>query len=130
MTTVTVGCKMPNGLICEMGKAGAENYKRVVLNGMNSTKIVGGYGMTEVDGEFMAAWLKKNAWLPAVKNGMVFVQGEAADAHAQALDTADNRSGFERLDPAKAPKGIEADPEHLKQSEHDQREIMGVRGAA
>jgi hypothetical protein len=113
--TVTVGCKLPNGLICEMGKAGAENYKRVVLKGANDSKVIGGFGMTQVDGEFMAAWLKKYAWLPAVKNGLVFLQSDMDSASAQALDHADQRSGLERLDPEAAPKGIEADPDHLRQ---------------
>lgn len=39
--TVTVGCKLPNGLILEQGA-----YK-VELNGSNSSIVVGGYGLTE-----------------------------------------------------------------------------------
>lgn len=114
MSLVTVGCKLPNGLILEMGSRGAANYKAVTLAGANAAKIVGGYGMTEVDAEFMAAWLKKYSWLPAVKNGAVFMHEDAASAQAMAIDNAENPSGFERLDPSKAPTGIEADPEHLQ----------------
>jgi hypothetical protein len=126
---VTVGCKLPNGLILEMGKAGSEQYKRVVLNGANSAKIVGGYGLTDVDADFMAAWLKKYAWLAPVKNGMVFVQSDVDNATAQALDKADAVSGFERLDPKRAPKGIEADPDHMKQALREAPQLANARSA-
>ncbi len=126
MNTVIVACKIPNGLILEMGAEGSDNYQRVVLNGPNSrhpdsplvktaAEVAGGYGLTTVDEKFMAGWLKKHSWLPAVKNGMVFIQPDLVEAQAKALDTADNRSGLERLNPKDAPKGVEADADHMKQ---------------
>ncbi|STM78065.1 Uncharacterised protein [Escherichia coli] len=50
---VTVGCKLPNGLVLEVGQ------KRVQVAGWrnNAVKIVGGYGLTQVDKVFFDAWL-------------------------------------------------------------------------
>lgn len=38
--TVTVGCKLPNGLIIEVGGQSVE------LNGANASNIIGGHGIT------------------------------------------------------------------------------------
>lgn len=113
--TVTVGCKLPNGLILEMGKPGDSNYTQVVLKGANQANLVGGYGLTSnVSKEFMAVWLKSHSWLPAVRDGLVFVEDNEANATALALDGEKLKTGFERLDPTKMPEGLEADSDHLK----------------
>ena len=108
MSTVTVGCKLPNGVIMEMGTLGTPEYRRVTLKGANSATVVGGYGLTEhVDEALFDAWVKKNSWLEFIKQGLVFKQARADDARAQAADTAEMRSGFERLAPKDFPKGVE-----------------------
>ena len=43
MSKVTVGCRFPNGLILTVGKVD------VALNGSNSSTVIGGHGLTEVD---------------------------------------------------------------------------------
>ncbi len=123
-TSVVVGCKLPNGLVLELGSRGSPNYKTVTIKGANSALVVGGYGLTDVDGEFMAAWLKKHAWLPAVRNGAIFLQSDMANASAQASDTSQLVTGLERLDPKNAPKGIEVDKEHMQQSTRDVQQAM------
>ena len=40
---VTIGCKLATGLIIGIGG------KQVTLNGANSSRIIGGYGLTRVD---------------------------------------------------------------------------------
>lgn len=94
--TVTVGCKIPNGLHLDLGG------KRITLNGSSSSLVIGGYGLTEgVPAEFFEAWMKAYADSPAVTNGLVFAQEKAADARAQALDQAEIKTGLEPLNPNK-----------------------------
>lgn len=105
--TVTVGCKLPNGLHLDLGD------KRVTLNGANSARIVGGYGITEgVDAAFFEAWKKTYADSPAVKNGLVFAHGKTGDVEAQAREQAEIRTGLEPLDPEKPGPNLE--PENAK----------------
>lgn len=103
--TVTVGCKLPNGLILEVaGKA-------IQINGANSSRIIGGYGLTEgIDKDFFDAWLKQNAGLSFVKNGMVFAQSKSTDAIAEATEKAEVKTGLEpkSAEDAKAA-GVEID---------------------
>lgn len=123
-TTVTVGCKLPNGLLLELGKRGDEKYRSVTLKGANSSAIVGGYGITEgVDKDFMDAWLKKHQWLPAVRKGLVFVEDSVANAQAHAVEFMNEKTGLERLNPNDAPKGITPDPDHMQQLKRDASEL-------
>lgn len=100
MAFVTVGCKLPNGLHIDV------QGKRATLNGANSSRIVGGYGLTQVDKDFWDAWVKDYADSPLVKNHMVFAQGTESSAVSKAGEQADVKSGFERLVPG---KGVLAD---------------------
>jgi CTP:molybdopterin cytidylyltransferase MocA len=80
--TVTVGCKLPNGLILEQGE-----YK-VELNGSNSSIVVGGYGLTEnVDKEAFEAWLAVHADQPYVRKELVFAQAKTSSARRKRMKT-------------------------------------------
>lgn len=116
--TVSVGCKLPWGLICEMGKPGEDGYKRVTLIGSNynpsaipsnrqvpGALVASGYGITPgVPKDFIDAWMTKHARLDAVRNGLVFV-----DTAKNALDMAATfesaKTGFEPLAQIDASKG-------------------------
>ena len=99
--TVTVGCKLPHGLVLEVGSTS------VTLNGANASNIIGGYGLTEgVDKAFFDAWLKKNEHLPFVRNQMVFAQSTTDDAKAEALEKAHEKTGFEGMNDADMPAGV------------------------
>lgn len=99
--TVTVGCKLPHGLIMELGE------KKITINGLNTSKIIGGHGITEnVDKAFFDAWMEKNKELSFVKGGFLFAHTKPVNTEAEAKDRAKNETGLEPLDPAKAPKGI------------------------
>lgn len=103
-TTVVMGCKLPNGLIIEHGG------HRFTLKGSNAARIVGGYGLTPgVPKDFAEAWLKAHADLSTVKNGLVFIQTTEQNAKAAAKERRDVKSGFEPIDPLKAPPGIDVD---------------------
>lgn len=101
-TTVTVGCKLPNGLHLDLGET------RVTVRGTNSAKVVGGHGITEnVDASFFAAWMDKNKELAFVKNGAIFAHEKRANTEAQAEMMEDAKTGLEPLDPNKLPAGLE-----------------------
>lgn len=101
MATVTVGCKIPNGLHLDLGD------KRVTLNGANSSSIVGGHGITEnVDKQFWDTWYAKNKSLDFVKNGHVFADEKDVNTKAKAKEREKEKSGLERLDPDAKPDGV------------------------
>lgn len=121
--TVTVGCKMPAGLILEMGQLGEDNYKRVVIHGTNSLDsrspaprmsgmpvlpMVGGFALTPgVPKDFFEAWMKAHDRLDVVRKGWVFAQDKLADAQAHGDLMKDTKTGFEPLiAPAAAATGV------------------------
>lgn len=131
---VTVGCKLPNGLVCEMGKVGDENHTVVRLNGANSARVIGGYGLTQVSAEFWGAWVKKHKSLQFVRDGLVFAHGDDASASDHAKDFITKRTGFEAIDPTKkilGPDGktplLETDIEHWNQGRQDVAQFGGAR---
>lgn len=112
---VVVGCKLPHGLILELGTP--PKIRRVTLKGSNSTQIVGvnplvgQFGLTpDVDKDFIDEWLTKNADLVFVKTKMIFVQKDQRSAEAEAREKFKLKSGLEPLNPQNAPKGVEALP--------------------
>lgn len=99
--TVTVGCKLPNGLILELGD------KRVTVKGANSSNIIGGHGITEgVDKEFFDAWMTKNKELSFVKAELLFAHEKTANTTAQAKERKKEKTGLEPLDPEAKPAGL------------------------
>jgi hypothetical protein len=102
MGLVTVGCKLPNGLVAEVGG------KEVIFNGLNKSNIVGGFGITEeVDDAFWKAWLKQNENMPFVKNGFIFANNNTNSMKAEIKEKEGEKTGLEPLDPTKKPKGVE-----------------------
>ncbi len=126
-TTVSVGCKLPNGIILELGKKGDENYRTVTLKGSNANviEVAGGYGITQVDKSFMDAWTKKHQWFAPLKSGAIFVEEKFDSAQARGIEQSSLATGFERLDPNKAPSGITADPEHMKELKRNNARAAG-----
>lgn len=99
--TVTVGCKLPNGLILEL------NGQTVEINGANSSRLVGGHGITyDVDAEFFDAWLEAYADRAMVRNGFIFAHDKAADTKAEAAEKENNATGLEAVDPDAPNAGV------------------------
>lgn len=100
--TVTIGCKLPNGLLLEV------DNKSVLIDGANSSQVVGGHGITyNVDADLWQAWLKQNADRDVVKNGFVFAHGKAANAKAEAKEKTDTKTGQEPIVPNAKNNGVE-----------------------
>jgi hypothetical protein len=107
----TVGCKLPNGFTMELGLFGTEEYKSFKLHGINSAKIIGGYGITEnVPEEFFDRWLEKMKDFKMIRRGLIFKQaGKLDEASVVALgrEMAKEKTGLEPKDRKDLPKGLE-----------------------
>lgn len=96
---VTVGCKLPNGLHLDLKDRSGE-VVRVTLNGANSSRIIGGYGLTEnVPAEHITEWLKKNSRHAAVINKHIFVHSQTESAVSIAKEQREIKTGVEPIDP-------------------------------
>lgn len=101
MPLLNVACKLPNGLVLELGD------KRVILKGSNSSLIIGGHGITEgVDADFFNAWLAAHQDLAFVQEGFLFAHEKANNTAAQAKERADVETGLEPMDPDAKPAGL------------------------
>lgn len=102
-STCIVGCKLAHGFTLELFEGKDKRRKCVwkqTLNGMNASRIVGGYGLTDgVETGKMAEWLKRNAEHKAVQNGSIFMHSEVASARALAKERNAVVTGMEAIDP-------------------------------
>ncbi len=107
--TVTVACKVPNGIHMDVvGKDGIK--KRATVKGfarfigvdeIDPVVRVGGFGLTpNVDKAHAEAWFAQNKDLDVVKKGLIFISSSDASAKSQAKEMKDERSGFEPLNPS------------------------------
>lgn len=118
MATVTVGCKLVNGLILESGYtvvngnvARLENYKRLRLHGANQGRIISEQtkaplhfepGITEnVDEAFFDKWCKDHKDSNIVRNKLIWKVTNRAEAKARAVDETKKDTGFEPRDQGK-----------------------------
>jgi hypothetical protein len=93
MSTVTIGCKLPNGIHMQVGET------RVRINGWNNNEIAGlSHGITrEVPASLWEAWSKEHAESKLVKNGFIFAEESEKRAKDKAKDNKEQKSGFEQL---------------------------------
>lgn len=110
---VTVGCKLPNGLVLDV------DGKQVAVAGFRSkeVRIIGGYGLTQVDKELWDAWLETHKDQPYVKNSLVFAQENGNSARSQAKEQEKLKSGLDPLPQNNPAPGIKRDDEAMKQKE-------------
>jgi hypothetical protein len=129
--TVTVCCKLPNGLVlrtytmepwvdmlvggvAKETKIARRTEEEYVLNGyaikfddlrrghVPEHGIVGGYGLTTgVPKDFWERWVKQNEKNPLVTNELVFAHGDELSARSKAKENSGIRSGLEAIDPEK-----------------------------
>lgn len=97
--TVTVACKMPVGM--NLGHIHGPHKPAVVLRGSDHLHAVGGYGLTHNIGkDEFEKWEREHAWLPAVKNGLIFAMDKGHMAKSMAAEMGPEiKSGFEPIDP-------------------------------
>ena len=112
--TVVVGCKLPHGILLQLdklietkgtdGKTVETKAIRIgdkyTLNGANSSKVIGGYGITRnIPADFFEEWMKQNADFQPVKAGLIFRQDSLDKAEDQAEEQTAVKSGLEGIDP-------------------------------
>lgn len=124
--TVTVACKMPNGMMLQLQQEytdteqtmnGTRDVKRhrkvgetVVVAGnaihvgvpdAPRKQIVGGYALTRgVDADFWAKWFEQNKDAPYVKEGIIFAMPNRDAVEDKAEEQVSITSGLEPLNPA------------------------------
>jgi hypothetical protein len=128
--TVTVACKLPNGLklqICqkktekeqtpngvrdiEVWRPTGEEIEvkgpRVAFGALPSYPIIGGYALTQnVDKRFWEKWLEQNADSDLIKNHLLHAYPTPQAAQSFAKEHEEVRSGFEPIDPDNLPRGL------------------------
>lgn len=122
-TFVYVSCKAPTGIYAELGTKGEPGHQVVLIKGANegtfnprdgrfTPTTVGGFGLTQVPAAFWEAWRATRASFVAEYESkkLLAVHDSKDEADAWRLDNAESVSGFEPLDPAKMPKGLEPAP--------------------
>jgi hypothetical protein len=106
MATVIIGCKLPHGLTFK-GQKG----QRITLNGMNTSPIAGGHGITHVDEDEAAVFFATHADFAPVKNNAIFYNqsDRIEDVAAMAQELKDEKTGLEGLDPSAPAPGLKAE---------------------
>lgn len=102
---VTVGCKLPNGLVLDV------DSQQVSIAGFRSAdvRIIGGYGLSLVDKTLWDAWLAVHKDQSYVKNGVIFAQENGNSARSRANEQEQVKSGLEPLPQKNPAPGIERD---------------------
>lgn len=93
MTTVTICCKLPNGIFMDAGET------RLRINGWNNNTIAGlDHGITrDVPETLWDAWRKDHAESKLITNGIIFAEVSEKRAIDKAKDQKDNKSGHEQM---------------------------------
>jgi len=104
--TISVGCKLPNGLWLDLTIPG-QPQRRFRLKGTNSARVIGGFGITEnVPEDFFNEWMRLNKGLPFVTNGLVFAHKQLASVKTEAKARASMVNGLEGINKDKPGSGI------------------------
>ena len=110
MATLKIACKLPNGLVIDV------KGKQATLVGANSSELINGFGVTEVDAELWNAWLAEHKTFPAVVNGLIFAQTSDANVKAQTREHEAQETGLEGVDPANPGKKAKIAPSQIAQA--------------
>ena len=93
MSTVTIGCKYPTGVLLQVGST------TFPINGSNSSEIFGGHGITDdVPKALWDAWLIENKNHDLVKGGFIFAHEQRKEVKAQAKEKVANKTKAEGLE--------------------------------
>lgn len=116
---VVIGCKLPHGVTLS-----GFNGEDITINGMNTSLVAGGFGITNVD-EAQAAFLFAHyADFGPFKNNAIFSLGDesVADLAALAHELRDEKTGFEGLNPDKPAENLKPENEAALDKQKEQAE--------
>jgi hypothetical protein len=127
-STVTVGCKIPNGIKLQLRHPSHDNGRGEMVAGPVKAEFTlkgpsrplnimpdsfaaelasGGFGLTEIPEDFWLEWVSGNLTLDMVAKGFIFAEDDHASAVDHAKDNKDVRTGMEPADPNKPGPGLE-----------------------
>ncbi len=106
MAKVLIGCKLPSGI--SLAIDGTEDGERLVLNGMNTSLVAGGYGITSVEQSVADAFFAKYKDFAPVKAKAIFTHGtdKVPDLVDLGTDLEGQKTGLEGLDPNAPAPGL------------------------
>jgi len=140
-STVTIGCKLPNGMHLDTFRMETRPVKTIIgttieekqaiRTGRFTVKGIGrrtddaglamGYALTYgCPKEVWDAWLAANKDSDVVKKGIIFASGNSADAKAKARENEMQKSGLEPLNPREIPREFKGKIETVPASERPQ----------
>jgi hypothetical protein len=125
--TVIIGCKLPHGIFLHLdsreevvGLKGGIETKFVreegserLINGANTSRLVGGFGLTTLEKDWWDAWIAQNTnkrgkiTFKPYATGMIFAVNSQSEAIAESRQREGLRTGFEPVNPAKPGPGLE-----------------------
>lgn len=110
--TVTVACKLPNGLELELRDEDGERQVHLVRGSAARRRlevggeVVGdvgsvafGYGLTQVPKDFWEEWLKRNAKYQPVVSQAIFALPDVNSAKSKAREMEKIETGLEPINP-------------------------------
>lgn len=115
MANITIGCRLPSGIILDLEKDG--KVISVELAGQRQSQqrspviilTPDDYGLTEVDADFWEAWKKQvGPEFAPLKNNSIFEAKNKTEAKAKAKDAKEQKTGLEAM-PQDAPNISKAD---------------------
>lgn len=111
-STIIVCCKLPNGILLELGSEETGDHESVKLAGSahyqmpsdtrkfkNPELLDGGYSITIVDKDFWDAWEAKHKNFVPLRRGLIFTSANRNEAQAQSRDNAENKTDLEQVKP-------------------------------
>lgn len=104
MANITIGCRLPSGIIIDVEKDG--KIVSVELAGQRQAQerspiiilTPDDYGLTEVDADLWAAWKSQvGSEYGPLKNNSIFEAKNKVEAKAKAKDAKDQKTGLEAM---------------------------------
>lgn len=107
MSTVTISCKTPNGILMQVGKVqqkikGWNDEERVIITSLEKVGIT-----EEVDAGLWKSWLEQHKNHPLVVNGLIFANESTNKVKAESKERKGVKSGAEPIDPNHKQAGVE-----------------------
>ena len=105
MAKITIGCRLPSGLILDLEKDG-KTVSSVELAGQRQAQerssiiilSADDYGLTEVDADFWEAWKAQvGPEFGPLKNNSIFEAKNTTEAKAKAKDAKAQKTGLEAM---------------------------------
>lgn len=127
---VLIGCKLPQGITVKINAYdNSDDARKITLNGMNTSLVTGGHGITSVDKDDADMFMTTHKDFAPVLAGTIFTHGTdaVADLIDMAVDLSEEKTGFEGMDPSKPAPGLLEEESSAKQRAKTAANLPPVR---